>query len=243
MRSEYTIQQELNELNSTLLLPKAGQTYSVPEDYFEGLAEAILARVKAQEADATEEIETLSPLLASFSRKMPFEVPRDYFQSLTDGIAAEEVSIPIEWKEARFNPTYSVPNDYFENLPQQILDKVQPRKTTGRVISMGQRWMRYATAACLTGLVAMAGYLYFAKPGVINPQEHPHQWVAAKLQNASNQELDAFMQTADATHEIVKAPKPAKTEVKKLLKDVSNEELDQFLSEVPVAAEEITEMN
>lgn len=242
MRSEYTIQQELNELNSTLLLPKAGKAFSVPEGYFEGLAEAILAKVKAQEANANEEIETLSPLLANLSRKMPFEIPKDYFQNLADGIAAEE-SIPIEWKEARFNPTYSVPDNYFNDLPQQILAKVQPVKTTGKVISMGQRWMRYATAACLTGLVAMASYLYFAKPGVINVQEHPNQWVAAKLQNTSNKELDAFMQTADATHEIVKAPKPVKTEVKKLLKDVSNEELDQFLSEVPVADEEITEMN
>lgn len=245
MRNEYTIQQELTELDSKLLLPKSNEAYTVPEGYFEGLATAVLARIKAQEANAAEEIESLSPLLASLSRKMPFEVPGNYFQNAIEGIAAED-TIPAEWEKARFNPTYSVPEGYFETLPEQILAKIQPKKTA-RVISIGQRWIRYATAACLTGLVAMSSYLYFAKPGVVDVNEHPHQWVTSKLKNTSTQELDAFIQTADATHEIVQAPKTTKAkaeaEVKKLLKDVSDKELEEFLNDVPAAEEDIIEMN
>lgn len=242
MRSDYTIQKELQELNSNVLLPKADIGYSVPEGYFDTLPALILAKVKAGEQEAINEIETLSPLLAGLSRKMPFDVPEGYFDNLEAQPDTHE-NISLAWKEARFNPTYSVPEGYFDQLPEQILAKVAP-KHTGRVVSMGQRLMRYATAACLTGLVAMAGYLYFGKPGVVTPQAQPHQWVAAKLQNTSNQELDAFMQTADAGHITAKAQAPAaKTEVKKLLKNVSNEELEEFLDQVPVSDEESFDMN
>jgi len=233
MRSDNNLQQELQELNNSLPVPQVQHLYAVPEGYFEGLAASVLAKVKAQEAGAAEEIQTLSPFLASLSRTMPFEVPGDYFDTALEGIASEE-SIPAEWEGARFNPTYSVPAGYFENLPAQILAKVQPEKTA-KLISIGQRLMRYASAACLTGLIAMSTYLYFGKPGVIDAQEQPHQWVAAKLQNVSNQELDSFIQTA--TNETVNTAKPSKTEVKKLLTDVSDKELDEFLNQVPVSDE------
>ena len=241
MRSEYTIQEELKELNSSLPPVKGSEVYAVPDGYFEGLAEAILARVKATSLEAGEEIETLSPLLASLSRKVPFDVPAGYFQSLNTEAATEE-TLPIAWKEARFNPTYSVPDGYFDQFPERMLTQVAPKHTTGKVISMSQRIMRYATAACLTGLVAMASWLYFGKPGVINVQEHPNKWVASKLQNTSTQELDAFMQTADATHEIVSVPKTSKPEVKKLLKDISDKELDAFLEQVP-GDDEVIDLN
>ena len=88
MNSRNTISAELKALDSQLSPGVNTNPYSVPDGYFEGLADRILARIKSDDVSAEEEINSLSPLLAGLSRKMPFEVPADYFEETGGNLQA-----------------------------------------------------------------------------------------------------------------------------------------------------------
>src|SRR5438270_8274638 len=79
------IKDELRDLNSQL--PDNQVPYSIPEGYFEGLAGAVLAKIKGDQGEsASDEIGQLSPLLASISRNMPYSFPDNYFQTVDEEI-------------------------------------------------------------------------------------------------------------------------------------------------------------
>ena len=56
-------------------------SYSLPEGYFEGLSDNILAKVKA--INFTDELDSVLPLIKTISRQLPYEVPVGYFDNLT----------------------------------------------------------------------------------------------------------------------------------------------------------------
>jgi hypothetical protein len=231
MQSRNNIQNELNDLNSELPLDSNPHPYSVPEGYFEGLADSILAKVKGKQS-VSEEIAELSPLLASISRSMPYSVPDNYFQQNIENppTVTDEESLILSFISK--DMPYEVPVGYFANFPEAVLEKVTQQKA--RVIPIVRRkWMRMAAAAVLTGFIAMSGYLYFGSKSdvsVNNPE-----WVAAKIKNVSNKDLQEFINTTDedVIHNATAQNKPAKTEIKSMLQDVSDKELNAFLDQVP----------
>src|SRR5689334_4168705 len=127
MNSQDNIQDELRGLNSDLPASQNSTPFSVPEGYFEGLAGNILAKIKAGGAEsATDEIASLSPLLAGISRDMPYAVPYQYFQSNIEDlpyVVGEDASSAILTLVERVTP-YQVPTGYFANFPEQVLEKV-----------------------------------------------------------------------------------------------------------------------
>ncbi|HEY6505265.1 MAG TPA: hypothetical protein VIZ28_14925 [Chitinophagaceae bacterium] len=77
--------EELGHLSSLLNNNSKGILYTVPAGYFEGLTEQVLRRIKALETDnATEELDHLSPLLSGISKEMPYAVPQGYFENMTE---------------------------------------------------------------------------------------------------------------------------------------------------------------
>jgi hypothetical protein len=239
MNSQKHIQDELKELNSSLP-PKAPGVYSVPEGYFEGFARSVLERIKASEQDAATELENLSPLLASLSRKMPFAVPQGYFEASKDDLSAMAGDDPVSSVLdgiSRAMP-YAVPEGYFESLPQLVLGRVAP--APAKVVSMPRRWMLSAVAAAVSGILLVSGYFYMNRGTGVTDVENP-QWVAQKLKNVDSKELEEFIKTTDinnsANHDIVHKPQAA--EVKTLLEDVSDNELKSFLDQVPTDDEDL----
>lgn len=243
MKSSYTIQDELRELNSTLPFEKT-QPYSVPDGYFDNLATAVLTKIKTQEA--SEELSELSPLLASIPRRTPFTVPDNYFQQNTrklSGIVAED-TVPDILATTDKKMPYQVPEGYFDTLPQQILAKVNRPKA--KVISLTRsRFMRYAAAAIITGAIALGSITYFNKKNTVDLTRQPHEWIAKKLKNVSNQDLEEFIETTEpltSQHTLAKNGTSGK-EVRKLLQDIPTSELDAFLKSVPHDYDEQTVIN
>jgi hypothetical protein len=235
MKTRINISSELKELNSSLPSEGVREVYSVPEGYFEQFAASMLERVRSVQQDAAAELDELSPLLASLSKKMPFNVPDGYFEqnnlSLPAFTSNEESSILAQ---ADKSAPYSVPEGYFDALPGQMLAKVAPPKA--KVVSMTSRVMRWAVAAMIAGVIAVSGYFYFdGNSGQTSPDvDHP-LWVAQKLKNVDNQDLKEFIETTDITLESTQTAtkKPGAVDVKTMLKDVSDKELESFLSQVP----------
>jgi hypothetical protein len=237
MNNRITIQEELKALNSALPLEKGPEVYSVPKGYFEGFAASVLQKIKAGQLEsASEEISALSPLLAGLSKKMPYSVPDGYFSKNTgelNELVSEDV-LPEILHSAKEIP-YSVPVGYFENLPELILKKVNPKQAKVIPINSSRRWMRYAVAAVITGAIGISSIFYFGNDKSVDPASQPHEWVAKKLKNVPDKELDEFINTTTVnTTAIAKTDNGGKIEVRKLMKDIPDSELDKFLDEVNV---------
>ena len=231
MDSNKNINDELNELNSGL--PGApGPVYSVPEGYFDGLAASVLARIKGGDSSQNE-LSQLSPFLAGISRKMPYAVPEGYFESTIENLSAltsDEDSLVLSFI-SREN-VYEVPLGYFANFPEQIMEKLSRREA--RVVPiMKRKWVRMAVAAMVTGVLILSGITYFN-----TGKTDGNQPVAVEIKKASTEELDAFVQAAGAEVQGEQNTAQNSAAVKNLLKDVSDEELEAFLDQVPVEEEE-----
>jgi hypothetical protein len=237
MNNRITIQEELKALNSELPLEKGPELYSVPKGYFEGFAALLLQKIKVDQANsASDEISALSPLLAGLSKKMPYSIPEGYFPQNTEelsGLIGEKV-LPTILHGLKEMP-YGVPVGYFKNLPELILKKVNPKQAKVITISSSRRWLRYAVAAVITGAIGISSIFYFGNDKSVDPASQPHEWVAKKLKNVPDKELDEFINTTTVnTTAIAKTDNGDKTEVRKLMKDIPDSELDKFLDEVNV---------
>jgi hypothetical protein len=243
MAHRNNILQELNELESSLATLPVQNTYSVPEGYFEGLAQQVLNRVKALEAgNAGEELAHLSQVLKDMPKKMPYNVPADYFDSLSERMldlvkgngqtAAEELQqlSPLLGSLKKEMP-FSVPQGYFEtiNIPQTT------EKPAAKVVSLSSRkWFKYAAAAMIIGVISTV--FVIIKKSSVDPNKNPGGWVAKQMKNVSTDDINTFIELTDETlpQKEVIASADKKEEVKQLLQDVSDKEIQEFLDELPI---------
>ncbi|MCW3075337.1 MAG: hypothetical protein JWP69_2406 [Flaviaesturariibacter sp.] len=235
------IEEELRDLGSQLPMVSE-QPLGVPDGYFDGLASTILARLKADEHSATEEISQLSPLLAGISRKIPFTVPADYFSNLTgdlSSLTSEDVS-PLLSGISRTMPN-AVPVGYFNGLSDQVLNKIE--KPAAKVVSMNRKgWMRMAAAAVVAGIMAVSGIAYFGSNSTANVQSTA--WMEKGLKGVSDAGLKDFIETTDAVHQDEVAQTTLHTaEVRNMMTDVSDSDMDAFLAQVPTDDEELLIIN
>jgi hypothetical protein len=234
MNTRITIQDELKELGSHLPPNVSFPGLDVPLGYFDGLSQAILARIKNSDTvSVDQELTELSPLLASIPKTSVFSIPEGYFMrnlENIDVVVAEESSAIIN--SAGKDMPYVVPSGYFESFSTSVLRKVRPQ---AKVVAMNPgRWMRVAAAAIIAGIITISGIVYFSGKQEIKV-DNP-QWVAKKLQNVSDRELDEFVKTSDVnqgTIATVKKKAVKTSEVNRLLKDVPDNELDAFLEQMP----------
>jgi hypothetical protein len=240
MSSNNYIQDELNELNSGLPGNQQGLPYGVPEGYFEGLAASVMARIRESESapSAAEEIAQLSPLLAGLSRTVPYSVPAGYFSENIDLLPAftsdTEESLVLSFIEKEM--PYEVPRGYFASFPETVLEKLN---RSAKVVPMKRRrWMHVAAAAVVAGIIGLSGLAYF-KSGTTTPDAP----VAIEIKKASTEELNAFVKTTDISLTDESTTAHNTTDVKQLLKDVSDKELEAFLDQVPTDDEEEFDIN
>ena len=239
MTNRNTILNELRDLDSTLGNMSPQNLYTVPYGYFEGLPTQIMNRIRALEAtNAKEELEYLSPLLSSVSKEMPYAVPAGYFQNLSGSIlhyvsadktSEEEIESlsPLLSSLKNKNP-YSVPAGYFESL------ETKTEKKETKVISITKRrWYRMSIAAAVVGVVAITGLLLLNRDK-INIDKNPQAWVKKNVINkVSNEKIDEFVTlvTPNGAQKTEYNEAAAQAEVKELMKDVSQKEIDAFLND------------
>lgn len=251
MTPKNNIAQELRDLESTLADLSAQNIYSVPEGYFDRLAQQVLSRIRAMEAaTAAEELGHLSPLLSQLPKTMPYTVPAGYFEEMESTLVSVAMYGEQEATEELGNISpllsglkkvmpYSVPAGYFDTISAPVAVTHQPAK----VVSMGgsRKWFRYAAAAVVTGVVALLSVLYISQDNTGKTEGT----VAAKFENnmlkeirkTSDTVLTEFVKQFDEAG--LRTDETAATdtnkEVKDLLKDIPENELKQFLNETAEA--------
>ena len=226
--------QELNEIGSTLENGTPQNVYVVPAGFFETFSDQVLARIN-------------SPLSNEGLKNSPYTIPENYFNGLEERLmqavrngadyqtAKEELETISPFLNGLKKETpYSVPQGYFENLNVEI------NKPKTKVISIThRRWFQYAAAAVVVGIISMSVFLFQGKKSSIDPNKNPDEWVAKNVKKVNTDQLDEFIKLADeeATKNSIanKIDKPE--EIKELMKDVSDKEMQDFLKETSVLAD------
>ena len=239
MTNRNDILNELKELGSNLSVTPFENIYTVPTGYFEGFASQMLARVKAMDAaDAKDELSHLSPFLSSVSKTTPFTTPAGYFDGLEERMmnavrASADYQTTDEELESlspllqglkKENP-YTVPQGYFENLSAPVV-----QQTETKVVSMTSRkWFRYAVAAIMIGVIAIVG-VSVIKNNTGDPIAKIEKKATKEINKSSTEELNDFIQNSSTDVAVIE--KKPDTELSDLLKDIPDEELNQFVEEI-----------
>jgi hypothetical protein len=235
-QTPYGVPVEYFEQFPTVLMSRISSrssTFQVPEGYFDGLAAQVLSRIKAGQVAEDE----LPPIFRQISRITPYQIPEGYFDELSPLLAV-----------LRDTPTYTVPQGYFAELPERIFDKVVPNVirpvTAAKVIPMERaatggkvlkgHWWKYSSVAA----IAACFLLIFGWPQVDNKVMEGARTpdITKALQHVSDKEMQAYL---DDQHAILAEPVTNSTatlsmnegEVKSLLGDVSDNDLQQYLEE------------
>ncbi len=226
--------QELSDLESSLAGVNPQNIYSVPKGYFDGFAGKVIGLVKNDENLAW---------LSSLPKESPYRVPAGYFEELEEKImqiiqkhpdyqtSKEELeSISPLLNSLNKRPVYSVPDGYFENFKIEA----EQKKPETKIISIaGRKWYRYAAAAVVTGIVALAGLMIYNNnhsKDAAGTTIAKFEKEVKKIDNVKQTEnLIDFMDAGLNEKEMASNHKIIKTDdVQKLLQDVSIDELKDF---------------
>lgn len=184
MDNKINILNELRDAGSTLLINTERKNYySIPDGYFNGLAENIMARVFVESLPSvnpytvpTGYFENFPEIIldklgiagtASFIHtgieKMPYSVPEGYFNSLASNILQKiksENSVQQELEEIApllskipKKNVYSVPDGYFDDLKPVLISK--QTVTPAKVVSIGSRTRRWLNYAAAACVAAI----------------------------------------------------------------------------------------
>jgi hypothetical protein len=173
--------------------------FTVPDGYFNELDEEILEIIRRHPdyQNSREELESVSPLLSSISKR----------------------------------PVYSVPKGYFENFKPGA-----EKKKETRIVSIASRkWLRYAAAAIIAGVILMAGVIAFNNnnKGSADKTLAKFEKEVKKINDVkSTDTLIDFMDAGLNEKELASSQRSIKTDdVQRLLKDISIDELKDFNEE------------
>lgn len=154
MENRNDILKELREISPALGEIQKVNVYTVPAGYFDGIAQNMLPLIRDEQ----------NSLLSSIN-KQAGNVPAGYFDTLADSILgkikAQEAAetYPVLDKISKQH-VYTVPQDYFETLSAEIVNKAtQPQ---AKVVSMQKRsgWFKYAAAASVVIMLTFGVYKF-----------------------------------------------------------------------------------
>ncbi len=237
MKQDTNILAELSEVAPTLATINNAMVYTLPNGYFNGLSEAILTQISAENL----------PKIAA-----PFTVPQDYFNTLSNNVLAaiskevtskNEVIEELETIAPLLNTinksaVYTVPAEYFTSFKPVIATST----TKGKLVSMAsfRRKLLYVAAACVIGLIAVGAFVFSNKTEKIDYAAYKKIDVNTTINTISNEELINYLENVNSitnsnslTTIDVKLP-----DINDHIETIPEEELKQYLKEVDVPVSE-----
>lgn len=191
--------------------------YTTPNGYFEGLADVIMDKIYKAENEIA--------------------VPQGYFESLPDILLSKIHSMEVQQELEELAPILNtidkqpvnfVPQGYFENLQPAT---AETEKEEVKVISIKRKtnWLKYAVAACLTGVVAFTTFSIINKKTVVEPvvainiNEELSKLSDTTIENYFTKEVSNVELNTIAYQDV------KDDDIKEFLKEFSEEDLQQYL--------------
>lgn len=187
------------------------------------------------------EMQSIAPSIAAIGTAMPYSVDAQYFESLPE----------ILLEQAQFadnhiisNLPYQVPPNYFDGLSTQLLNRIAAettveapiQKTTAKIVQFNQvkRWMSYAAAAILAGILITNAFLFTDKPNYSEYEKYRTLDIPSTLNLVSDADLNNYIQNNSHTNgveEMVVSESQSLPNLSENMELLSNENLDAYLQE------------
>lgn len=228
MENKREILQELKDVAPGLMQLQSRHPYTVSSLYFEGLADAVVEKIKS------------FPAVSFLTAQNPYTVPQYYFETspaiilrkVKEGTQNNEVFDELEQLSPVLNTigknsVYTVPHGYFDTLGLKAIEGAKRPKAV--LLGSFSKAIRYVAAAVIIGLVVVGMFLFIGKgdsKGLGNAK--------AEVKNLSEQEIVDFLKTSWPTENVVMTvgnKNVKESDIKRSLSKMSDQEIQQFLQE------------
>ena len=187
------------------------------------------------------EMQSIAPSIAAIGTAMPYSVDAQYFESLPE-ILLEQAQFADN--HVISNLPYQVPPNYFDQLSTQLLNRIAAettveapiQKTTAKIVRFNQvkRWMSYAAAAILAGILITNAFLFTDKPNYSEYEKYRTLDIPSTLNLVSDADLNNYIQNNSHTNgveEMVVSESQSLPNLSENMELLSNENLDAYLQE------------
>ncbi|MBV4357943.1 hypothetical protein [Pinibacter aurantiacus] len=250
MTRDRYILNELFEISPVVTNISHQMPYEVPAGYFDKLPEIIMEMIANEQYESVSgELQSLSPLLSGISRTTPYEVSQDYFNDLSTNVLAganaidfvnnELENLPSFLEDLKHKQTYSTPEGYFEALPGAIFKELKIEQVAtqqeAKVVkgNFSNNIFKYAAAAAIIGFVFIAGWLFLGNKQVA-PGNTGIAAIETEVKAVSDSDLNNFVEKNTLGGSLAlytDSTQLADDDVKYMLADVSDADLQQYLYE------------
>jgi hypothetical protein len=204
MEGRQPILDELSGISPLLAGMERRDILSVPEGYFERLADAVLLRIRSAN-DINTELETVAPLLSTISRRHVYTVPAGYFN---------EVKFGVQGKAAAITGTGA---------------KRFQLRSSGKWLQYAAAAV--FAGVLITGAFLFTEHKKTVK---VDYEQYSHIDIPSALDRISDEDLEKYLNTRDHQAAARKAPSPLTMELPEVKANVhllSDEELTDYLNE------------
>jgi hypothetical protein len=179
--------------------------FSVPDDYFNNLADNILGKIKTSTIDSVrQELEEISPLLSKLPKTNVYAIPQNYFNELNSLAGADNNDL---------NPSVKI-------------------ISIGR---KARKWINYAVAACIAAALLGGGYLYLLNrnPGSDAVSPLAKMDVEKEISILSDNEIADYLKENTNmgvyTNMGIEEDQQQSIDMQDVLQNISDEEIQQYL--------------
>lgn len=187
------------------------------------------------------EMQTIAPSIAAVGKAMPYTVEAQYFENLPE-IVLEQTQFKDD--NAISSLPYLVPPKYFDGLSTQLLNRIAAESTIKATIQTtptkiiginhAKKWMSYAAAAILAGILITNAFLFTDKPNYSGYEKYSTLDIPTALGLLSDADLNNYIQNNTHTNgveEMVVSHKQGLSNLSEKIEQLSNENLAAYLQE------------
>ena len=189
------------------------------------------------------ELAEIAPALANASVELPYQAPEGYFEALEPLALVQE---PAFLGDGQL--PFQVPLGYFESLPQALMSEIKAQELAATILEQpkldqdpaplvqmvkARKWVMYAAAAMLTGILVTGAFLFSDKPVYQMKQQYEMQDLGAALDALPDAALEQYLEDNQtiAVDEELSTPSQKLPELSDHLQNISNEKLNDYLEE------------
>jgi hypothetical protein len=232
MGKENNILVELAEIAPLVAGINKSNVYQVPSGYFDSLSDKIVESIQIPHF---------------FNASIPYKVPPNYFESLADNIInkihnqkhkVENSPVANELNEIapllntiNKQNVFFVPDNYFNEIKISDITKKAPAK----VVTLGgnvRKWVTYVAAASILFIIATGSFFY------VDRHAHKQQVnLQQKLASLKEEEIISYLKDDEEILSGDLKPEEQSSKIQVLLKNTSDEEIENYLNDYSDAGE------
>lgn len=248
MENRQEISAELKEISPFLAKMAPVNPYALPAGYFAELPSAIKEKIRIEVG-------------LQGGSGQAYQAPEGYFEGLAGNILAKIQQQPVLASEVRteleavapFLNTldkqhlYAVPPGYFEQADFATTARNKQKEGGIFNLKMARRWMQYAAAALVAGVLVTGAFLFSDKNDYAEYEKYNRLDIPAELNKVSEEDLGKYLDNHEhfvTAPEITVPPTQELADENEPIQTLSDEELDQYLKEnAEPAARGLTQTN